>query len=436
MWTVLMDCLSSQASEESTSPFIPGCGRSFIVSEILTPKQFSCPECGKEHWIEPPFGTTSLPSERTSFPVESMSSTEDSRASLLASLETAWRASTPDTSSLKSLALYQSSDPNLSFSKTFPESRQHDPLLAYVAGLIDGEGCLAIQSSSGGRYCQPEVTVGMSDKALHLLKEMHATFGGSLNKKRDRSEKWNGSHSWRIGGAGATRFVSLILPYLILKRPQAELIMELDALKQSLPAQGKRRLWSEDAHSKAKTLKIRMHQLNLRGPDAPNAEGGWYSPNPTLFGKWEPFKEKWPRFGMTVAGQLFQPRRLEPRTSENGGFSWPTPTVCGNDNRPYPGKQSGLGLAEAVRRWPTPVARDHKSPGRSRHERTGHTNGDCLPQAVGGQLNPMWVEWLMGYPLGWTVLEAWVTRSSLFKRVSRSKGSSASKGEAHDLANP
>jgi hypothetical protein len=27
------------------------------------------------------------------------------------------------------------------------------------------------------------------------------------------------------------------------------------------------------------------------------------------------------------------------------------------------------------------------------------------PSVVGGQLNPTWVEWLMGYPSGWTVLE-------------------------------
>jgi hypothetical protein len=27
-----------------------------------------------------------------------------------------------------------------------------------------------------------------------------------------------------------------------------------------------------------------------------------------------------------------------------------------------------------------------------------------MSQGNGGQLNPMWVEWLMGYPLGWTDL--------------------------------
>jgi hypothetical protein len=31
---------------------------------------------------------------------------------------------------------------------------------------------------------------------------------------------------------------------------------------------------------------------------------------------------------------------------------------------------------------------------------------------AGGQLNPDWVEWLMGFPIGWTALKNWVTPSS------------------------
>jgi hypothetical protein len=54
--------------------------------------------------------------------------------------------------------------------------------------------------------------------------------------------------------------------------------------------------------------------------------------------------------------------------------------------------------------WPTPAARDHK--GVDKPNRQG---GPSLPQAVrddapakGGSLNPTWVEWLMGFPTGWT----------------------------------
>ncbi len=34
-----------------------------------------------------------------------------------------------------------------------------------------------------------------------------------------------------------------------------------------------------------------------------------------------------------------------------------------------------------------------------------------LGEKVGGQLNPTWVEWLMGFPLGWTDLEPLETPS-------------------------
>jgi len=56
---------------------------------------------------------------------------------------------------------------------------------------------------------------------------------------------------------------------------------------------------------------------------------------------------------------------------------WPTPTVCGNYNRKGASKTSGDGLATDVN------------------------------QSVGspGPLNPEWVEWLMGWPLGWTDLK-------------------------------
>lgn len=73
---------------------------------------------------------------------------------------------------------------------------------------------------------------------------------------------------------------------------------------------------------------------------------------------------------------------------------WPTPTVCGNHNKAGASPTSGDGLATAVKRWPTPCSRDGKGPWS-----TG--TGTDLPQAAGGNLNPTWVAWLMGFPLDW-----------------------------------
>ncbi len=59
-----------------------------------------------------------------------------------------------------------------------------------------------------------------------------------------------------------------------------------------------------------------------------------------------------------------------------------------------------------LQRWPTPVASDAWTDGlKSSQQKDGLRHSLNLPSAVGGKLNPTWVEWLMGFPIGWTDLE-------------------------------
>ena len=51
--------------------------------------------------------------------------------------------------------------------------------------------------------------------------------------------------------------------------------------------------------------------------------------------------------------------------------------------------------------WPTPLARDWKAGAASQRDRR---RACPLPDAVSGRLNPDWVEWLMGFPPGWTAV--------------------------------
>lgn len=80
---------------------------------------------------------------------------------------------------------------------------------------------------------------------------------------------------------------------------------------------------------------------------------------------------------------------------------WPTPTA--SDATGGPGQsassEGGQNLRTAVRMWPTVTDRkNNNAPGQS------DCNTPAMNVAVGGQLNPMWVEWLMGWPIGWTDL--------------------------------
>jgi len=85
------------------------------------------------------------------------------------------------------------------------------------------------------------------------------------------------------------------------------------------------------------------------------------------------------------------------------------PTLHGNcyTGAGTQGRMGGLNLQTAVM-YATPSARDWRSGKAS--EETHNRNSRPLSEQVGklengGQLNPEFVEWLMGFPIGWTDLE-------------------------------
>jgi DNA (cytosine-5)-methyltransferase 1 len=122
----------------------------------------------------------------------------------------------------------------------------------------------------------------------------------------------------------------------------------------------------------------------------------WIKPKQTLFFTSELFSKTWPKAGIMQDGMCYQHPSAEHRINENEYGLWPTPTVNGNYNRKGLSKTSGDGLATAVKKFATPNARNWKGP-------TGpNWNHETLPDQLGGQLNPNWVDWLMGWPIGWS----------------------------------
>ena len=86
---------------------------------------------------------------------------------------------------------------------------------------------------------------------------------------------------------------------------------------------------------------------------------------------------------------------------------WPTPTAS-DCKRGVKGdklaREGGPSLAAAATMYATPTASDKI---RSEAFREGRT--PSIKEQVGGQLNPTWVEWLMGYEVEWTVCERLAT---------------------------
>jgi len=133
------------------------------------------------------------------------------------------------------------------------------------------------------------------------------------------------------------------------------------------------------------------------------ATSSWRTAQPSLLEDLGESSVIWPRSGMTVAGLCWELAMLVPRISGTGSGLWPTPTVCGNYNRKGASPTSGDGLATAVLKCATPTAKDWRSGKAS--DATMERNSRPLSEQIGGSLNPTWVEWLMGWPLGWTDLK-------------------------------
>jgi hypothetical protein len=129
----------------------------------------------------------------------------------------------------------------------------------------------------------------------------------------------------------------------------------------------------------------------------------------------EPYLETWPRVGMTQGGYAYAHPMSERRITETDGGCWPTPTTMRGGENPAPSHfngKHGWNLGAAVKVWPTPTAHNAKE---TNAPSEAERNTPTLAAQVGGKLNPMWVEWLMGWPQEWTDSKHWATVKFLSK---------------------
>ena len=181
-------------------------------------------------------------------------------------------------------------------------------------------------------------------------------------------------------------------------------------------------LFAVDSH--AKTSRLQEQEKDWKVPDRvyglntgellanyDQDTSSWRTSQHSLIEDLTKFSDSWPRSGMMRNGIAYQLQPLVLRTDGTDSGSWPTPTATQNGpgkdlNNPR-GVQQGNALATAVL-WeskglfPTPCSRDWKDNGRSPAELARHST--TLATIAGEQLNPTWVEWLMGFPTGWTDL--------------------------------
>ena len=148
------------------------------------------------------------------------------------------------------------------------------------------------------------------------------------------------------------------------------------------------------------------------------ATSSWRTSQRCLVEGWSRFSETWPRSGMTRSGTAYRLPTLAPLTDATESGLLPTPEA--SNTKAVAMRTKGRPPRDFLKPlWPTPRESEYKGVGplgsKSHKYMLERQYLGATVQEVGqvsGALNPTWVEWLMGFPLGWTVLEHWVTRSS------------------------
>lgn len=109
-----------------------------------------------------------------------------------------------------------------------------------MAGLIDGEGYLGLHTNSVSKVSfTPCVKVVTTDPIM--CPYLHQRYSGAISSRKRYKKHWTTTTEWSLTGSPRVkRFLSDILPYMLVKRSQAELLLAYIEECGSLKGYGKR----------------------------------------------------------------------------------------------------------------------------------------------------------------------------------------------------
>lgn len=158
----------------------------------------------------------------------------------------------------------------------------------------------------------------------------------------------------------------------------------------------------------------------------------WKTSQLSLLEDFQPSSESLPGWGMTLGGQFFQPKMLEPIIYDDDGFYLPTPMAspCGYQSQSNKKKTFMLPQLWKMGKIPTPMARDWKSESQKSGMKRKSPSLPTYWKATTGTIMPVsFIEWIMGYQIGATALGDLEMQWFRNKRGRLSKNSLESKGK-------
>lgn len=154
----------------------------------------------------------------------------------------------------------------------------YDPIkLAYLAGIIDGEGSLCIyrvNPAKYNRYQTPNFRCALhisntNIKLMEWLDENFSNFNSkhkqckrSIFRKNSVHDRW--IYDWCVQAHRLVDLCQQVLPYLVLKKRQAELILEFRSTY-TQKSFGNKTPLDPKTVEKRENIRIEMSKLNAKG---------------------------------------------------------------------------------------------------------------------------------------------------------------------------
>lgn len=131
--------------------------------------------------------------------------------------------------------------------------------LAYVAGIIDGEGHIGLHCRND-RKLRYRLRVSVSNTNEWLIQWLHFNFEGYVYEVIMKNPKWKKQWKWSLSSNMAMEFLKLVYPYLRIKKPQAEIAIEFQSQRR-----GSGHHLTDEQRAVAEAHRLLMVKTNQRG---------------------------------------------------------------------------------------------------------------------------------------------------------------------------
>lgn len=138
---------------------------------------------------------------------------------------------------------------------------ERDLLLAWVAGIVDGEGCLTLTSNGSISGFSPRLRISMTDQ--EAVERVARIIGqGSVVRTKPQTPKHKPQYVWELTCQKAVIAIKMFKPYLFIKDQQADILIRYD---EEVRCEFGQRPTLDQIHL-GKFLAEEIRKLNKRGP--------------------------------------------------------------------------------------------------------------------------------------------------------------------------